>query len=194
MKFTTIAAAAIAALMMAGGASAATVTCDAATDGKVTGTSACEYSNDVPNGNDSPLNDFLDETWFMISDWDFAAKDNGPDGTTDEGSGLTISVNTGGDDLRFAGDWEIDNFSASKDFMLVFKGGSNMNPAPLIAYLASEGNGTYSTPFTGNNDQETAISHISLYTNVSSIPLPAAGWLLLAGIGGLAALRRRKTA
>ena len=28
----------------------------------------------------------------------------------------------------------------------------------------------------------------------SPIPLPAAGWLLLLGVGGLAALKRRKTA
>ena len=31
-------------------------------------------------------------------------------------------------------------------------------------------------------------------TNVEVVPLPAAGWMLLAGVGGIAALRRRKTA
>ncbi|MBT8460480.1 MAG: VPLPA-CTERM sorting domain-containing protein, partial [Boseongicola sp.] len=28
---------------------------------------------------------------------------------------------------------------------------------------------------------------------ISAVPLPAAGWLLLAGVGGLAAMKRRKT-
>ena len=38
-----------------------------------------------------------------------------------------------------------------------------------------------------------AISHISFYdTEIDPIPLPAAGWLLIAGVGGLAALRRRR--
>lgn len=38
-----------------------------------------------------------------------------------------------------------------------------------------------------------AISHVSFYdTGLGVIPLPAAGWMLLAGIGGMAALRRRK--
>ena len=31
-------------------------------------------------------------------------------------------------------------------------------------------------------------------TNLEVVPLPAAGWMLLAGVGGIAALRRRKTA
>ena len=30
--------------------------------------------------------------------------------------------------------------------------------------------------------------------NVSAVPLPATGWALMAGIGGLAALRRRRRA
>lgn len=32
------------------------------------------------------------------------------------------------------------------------------------------------------------------FTNVSAVPLPAAGWLLVGGIGGLAAMKRRKKA
>jgi hypothetical protein len=43
-----------------------------------------------------------------------------------------------------------------------------------------------------------SLSHITFYdtgeTPPPPIPLPAAGWLLLAGVGGLAAMRRKKTA
>jgi hypothetical protein len=46
--------------------------------------------------------------------------------------------------------------------------------------------------FTGLND----ISHVSFYNTGTPgvVPLPAAGWLLLAGVGGLVAMRRKKTA
>ena len=47
--------------------------------------------------------------------------------------------------------------------------------------------GTYMTT-TGQD-----LSNLGLY-NFGVIPLPAAGWLLLAGVGGLAAMRRRKKA
>lgn len=35
------------------------------------------------------------------------------------------------------------------------------------------------------------LSHVT-YTDPSPVPLPAAGWMLIAGVGGLAAMRRRK--
>jgi hypothetical protein len=46
--------------------------------------------------------------------------------------------------------------------------------------------------FTGLND----ISHVSFYDTgkMPPVPLPAAGWLMLAGLGGLAALRQRRRA
>lgn len=46
---------------------------------------------------------------------------------------------------------------------------------------------------TSTND----LSHASIWyvpDSIAPIPLPAAGWLMLAGLGGLAALRRRKSA
>lgn len=44
-----------------------------------------------------------------------------------------------------------------------------------------------------------ALSHLSVFTadgtsTPSVVPLPAAGWMLLAGVGGLAAIRRRRKA
>jgi hypothetical protein len=38
------------------------------------------------------------------------------------------------------------------------------------------------------------ISHVSFYDSMEVIPLPAAGWLLLGGLGGLYAMKRRKRA
>jgi hypothetical protein len=46
-----------------------------------------------------------------------------------------------------------------------------------------------------NNGKGRKISHITFFdTAVSPVPLPAAGWMLLAGLGGIAAMKRRKKA
>ncbi|MEE4189628.1 MAG: VPLPA-CTERM sorting domain-containing protein [Roseobacter sp.] len=41
---------------------------------------------------------------------------------------------------------------------------------------------------------EDSYSYLEIYAQVEVVPLPAAGWMLLAGVGGLAAMRRRKRA
>lgn len=65
--------------------------------------------------------------------------------------------------------------------------------------------GSWSTSgILNNGGKQPTVSHISYWKTdqgtppdnqdpPSSVPLPAAGWLLLAGIGGMAAMRRRRT-
>ncbi|SDF16515.1 VPLPA-CTERM sorting domain-containing protein [Limimaricola pyoseonensis] len=45
-----------------------------------------------------------------------------------------------------------------------------------------------------NGGNRPAISHVSFYGAPAPIPLPAAGWLLLAGLAGMAGLRRARGA
>ena len=87
------------------------------------------------------------------------------------------------------------------DVLLVFKGG---NGTTLVGYLLGTDDlaGSWTTPFScppfsGNrsrcNGFPKDVSHISVYSNVvAPIPLPAAGLLLLGGLGGLALIRRRR--
>jgi hypothetical protein len=46
----------------------------------------------------------------------------------------------------------------------------------------------------GNEAQSTTSSQVLPNGPISPVPLPAAGWMLLAGVGGLVALRRRAKA
>ena len=57
--------------------------------------------------------------------------------------------------------------------------------------------GTFSTEGLLNNGEETpGISNVTFFDtglpDMPTIPVPAAGWMLIAGLGGLAAARRRK--
>lgn len=143
--------------------------------------------------------------WFGETDWVFSAKTNADGGgieTIDElgDSGLNdFGFSVTGDTL--SGEWSFD--SAPGPVMLVFKGGTPMKPAPLVAYLLAGDSGTYASPFfrlvSDFPDSPTEISHISAWVRegdgVNAIPLPSSAWLMLSafavmGIGRWTARRR----
>lgn len=72
---------------------------------------------------------------------------------------------------------------------VVIKQSNDYDVWELTAQEIAAGMGTITT-------QRNDISHVSFYDGNPGtvIPLPAAGWMLIAGIGSLAALRRRRKA
>jgi hypothetical protein len=147
-------------------------------------------------GNDSEL-DFENEinslfgtsgTW---SEWAKAEEDNSwMDG------GLEILTGLG----EISGTFSVTGLPSSAVFVVKASGCFS---AYYFTGIGSPASGSFNTQaaglLTGNGcdgRNSPGISHLTVYTggSTSVIPLPAAGWLLLAGVGGLAALRRRKSA
>ena len=61
----------------------------------------------------------------------------------------------------------------------------------MTAYLFNSGGASQELTYVGNSAG--GLSHkTTIGGDLTPIPLPAAGWLLMAGVGGLAAMRRRK--
>lgn len=94
-----------------------------------------------------------------------------------------------------SGNWTISAFPELTQIAVVLKAGNNFAAFLLTPFIDS-----------GRWLSDRGISHASIYTrscvagdpgcgvNLEPIPLPAAGWMLLAGVGGLAAIRRRRKA
>lgn len=191
MNFKMTAAAAIAALLMAGGAQAATCSSGGVSftlnpdEALVEGPIAGDPNPDCIAGNDDGNKGFfLDGTLWGITDWIKADKIEEDDRDGDETVTFTGTLPAIG---GTSGDWTVTDYDTSSlTVTLVLKSANNFG-----AFLLD------GEPLTGTWATSQDLSHASLWYSEtgtpSTIPLPAAGWLLLAGIGGLAAFRRRKS-
>ena len=101
-------------------------------------------------------------------------------------NGITLTVNVLGDTH---GTWSVSEWPSFPYIMVALKGGPTFS---LFKIDPSKGlSGTWDTASlqTGGGDLEPGLSNVTVW---AAIPLPAAGWLLLAGLGALGAAARRQ--
>jgi len=200
-NFKTLAAAAVL-MMAAGGASAATVATVSCPGDRVfsvtTAPGSTCFATGVGNINGNPdLTKKNPDPLYPLLLAAFGAGHVLIDKSDDAKSGLKPNALVGALESGLSGSWSFTLPSAGAGFswtnvILAFKagsGGKKLNP-DWAAFVIPNSviSGTWA--FSGKQ----ALSHVNLYAQSvpAPIPLPAAGFLLLGALGGLAVLRRRR--
>jgi hypothetical protein len=150
-------------------------------------TSCLNYSGNDKNYQVSPsaagYENYIASDFSVAGDWKlFGATDSGPN---------TVTAS----DLQ-AGTWSVDP-NVSSPFVVVLKA-STYFAAYLFEGLSGVPGGEFSVEGTtvktsGNGAGFADLSHISVY-DTTVVPLPAAAWLLIGGLGGLGWVSRRRKA
>ena len=98
---------------------------------------------------------------------------------------------TSGADLTLTGqNWSVTNSGMFPELAIALKQGNGF--AFYELNLTAALSGMWSTAGPGNSTND--YSHINLWVRgnpTTPVPLPAAGWMLLAGLGGLTLMRRK---
>lgn len=191
-KFGIVSATAGALMALASASSAATCSIDGVTFTlDLSSTSTCVAGND-------------------LGDKGIVANDLSMFGLTGWGNGDSTDSGAGDGSVLFAsapivdatsGNWSLQSYGGYNPLMIILKSGPQYG-AFLITELFSGLSGTWSITQEQCNNRNRCqttgkeLSHASVYYNgePSTVPLPAAGFLLLGGLGGLAALRRKRKA
>lgn len=154
------------------------------------------------SGSNVDLNDaqnFTSGALFGSTNWELDTKievsGNEDDGFFFDTADPNGRLSAGLEDDALSGSWSVGNWNGVEKATLVLKGGNGFAAYLLDLTAGLEGEWSTQALFVGkNNNNNPTLSHVSLYTTPSPIPLPAAGWLLITALGGLgiAARRRRK--
>ena len=169
---------------------AATFTGTACDVASVEGATACAG---IFSGNDS--NTAVDGL-FGVTGWTQVAKLDASSGTISGGGNTFTVTNTGN-----GGTWTISSYAGFAPVMFVTKGGPTYS-AFLMDLATLTGAWNTDSMLKGNGQRGADLSHWSIYQGglapvtpetgpeTNPVPLPAAVWMLLAGVGALAGTRR----
>lgn len=170
---------------------ASAATCPATVAGALTPRSGC-FQNLSGNDSASALSGVFGVTHRVRP-----AKDNDLNGT-DRGDATLLTVTGTRKEGTITVAQSVFNMYGSVSLVLKGPDSAQSTPSSFIACLVtSAASFTYACPYFTRNNRQQDLSHISLYagdpTPPPAVPLPATVVLLAGALGGLGALRRRKT-